>query len=130
MEKDETARIATETPHGPDSGPSCTTVAEGYGSCRDEALLLRTRAGEHAAFNALVERHQDCLYALALGSLGDAETAGDALCAAVVAAYRNLAAWSPDCRPCTWLWLHTLNEVLRRLDLAPGKYTLVSRPIE
>lgn len=54
-------------------------------------LLRRARAGEVAAFNVLVLRHQDAAYSLALRFLGSRQAAEDATQEAFERAYRNLA---------------------------------------
>lgn len=54
-------------------------------------LVRRARAGEVAAFNVLVLRHQDAAYSLALRFLGSRQAAEDATQEAFERAYRNLA---------------------------------------
>ncbi|MBM3141403.1 MAG: sigma-70 family RNA polymerase sigma factor [Chloroflexi bacterium] len=55
-----------------------------------EALVCRAQAGEIPAFNALVIRHQDAVYSLALRMLGGREAAEDATQEAFLRAYRRL----------------------------------------
>ncbi|MGE0228687.1 MAG: RNA polymerase sigma factor [Dehalococcoidia bacterium] len=54
------------------------------------ALVRRARAGEVAAFNALVVQHQDAAYSLALRFLGSQQAAEDATQEAFLRAYRGL----------------------------------------
>jgi RNA polymerase sigma-70 factor (ECF subfamily) len=58
---------------------------------RDLALVERARAGDLDAFNALVEAHQDHLYALVARLVPDRDQAADAVQEAFYNAYRNLA---------------------------------------
>ena len=119
---------ATSTQEGSGCVPAGRARAHGYAECSDQALVLLTRAGEHAAFDALIARHQDRLYALALRSLGSEDAAGEALCGAAVAAYRNVGSQGAYETPATWLWLHGFREVFLRLKPSPGRYTVVSWP--
>ncbi len=57
---------------------------------QDEALIGRAQAGELAAFNTLVIRHQDAVYGLALRFLSSREAAEDAAQEAFLRAYRSL----------------------------------------
>jgi RNA polymerase sigma-70 factor, ECF subfamily len=55
-----------------------------------DALVARAQAGELPAFNALVLRHQDALYSLALRMLGSRDAAEDATQEAFIRAYRRI----------------------------------------
>ncbi len=93
----------------------------------DEALVSRARAGEHAAYDALVARHRDGVYAMALDSLGDERAAGEALCECMVMAHRDLGAMTADCSPRAWLYLHGIRAVMKRLEAPPGRYSVEHR---
>jgi len=58
---------------------------------RDLWLVERARAGDLDAFNALVELHQDHLYALVARLVPDRDQAADAVQEAFLNAWRNLA---------------------------------------
>jgi RNA polymerase sigma factor (sigma-70 family) len=60
--------------------------------CVDEdgAALRAARAGDLAAFNRLVLRHQDAVYSLCVRLTGNAEDGADATQEAFLAAYRHL----------------------------------------
>jgi RNA polymerase sigma-70 factor (ECF subfamily) len=58
---------------------------------RDLALVERARSGDLDAFNALVEAHQDHLYALVARLVPDRDQAADAVQEAFYNAYRHLA---------------------------------------
>jgi RNA polymerase sigma factor (sigma-70 family) len=53
-------------------------------------LIARSQAGEVEAFNLLVERYQNRLYALSYRMLGDADSAADATQDAFLSAFRNI----------------------------------------
>jgi RNA polymerase sigma-70 factor, ECF subfamily len=57
---------------------------------RDLHLVERARDGDLDAFNALVELHQDHLYALVVRLVPDRDSAADAVQEAFFSAYRNL----------------------------------------
>jgi len=59
----------------------------------DVALVGQAVRGELAAFNQLVERHQDHLFALVYRLVPDRDQAADAVQEAFLSAYRNLASF-------------------------------------
>ena len=89
----------------------------------DVALVQRARAGELAAFNALVLRHQDAAYGLALRFLGDRQAAEDATQEAFLRAYRALGRFEGD-RFRAWLLAIVANaarDELRRRRRRPQR---------
>jgi hypothetical protein len=85
-----------------------------YGIFSDGALVQRARAGDDTAFDALVARYRDRLYALALGSLGDEGAAGDALSEIVLSAFKDIDSFRAGCAPGTWLYLHGFRSLFKR----------------
>lgn len=75
----------------------------------DERLLSRARDGDLAAFNVLVERYQDPLFALCVRLLGDRQAAEDATQEAFLSAYRALASFSGG-NVRSWLFRIAANE--------------------
>jgi RNA polymerase sigma-70 factor (ECF subfamily) len=69
----------------------------------DAALVAAARAGDRAAFAALVERHYDVLLATCRRVTGDAELAADAAQEAVIAALLGLDRLRSDDRFAAWL---------------------------
>jgi RNA polymerase sigma-70 factor (ECF subfamily) len=57
----------------------------------EESLVAAARAGDTAAFNRLVLRHQDAVYTLCYRLTGNAEDAADAAQEAFLSAFRHLA---------------------------------------
>jgi len=92
------------------------------GTPDDAALLAAHVAGDPGAFEVLVRRHQDRLWAVALRTVGDREDAADALQNALVAAYRSAAGFRGDAAVTTWLHRIVVNaclDVVRRRTARP-----------
>ncbi|MBA3488765.1 MAG: hypothetical protein H0T78_04330, partial [Longispora sp.] len=69
----------------------------------DAELIRAHAAGDPAAFNELVRRHQQRLWAVALRTLGDHEEAADALQDALLSAYRAAERFRGESAVTTWL---------------------------
>lgn len=80
----------------------------------DKVLLARHTAGDPNAFNELVKRHRDRLWAVALRTLGDREEAADALQDALVSAFRKADGFRGDAAVTTWLHRIVVNACLDR----------------
>lgn len=86
----------------------------------DLALVARCRAGETAAFEALVGRYQRVLFTVALRMLGNRDAASDAAQNAFVKAYRKLETFDPTRRFFSWIYRILVNECLNaRRDRPP-----------
>jgi RNA polymerase sigma-70 factor (ECF subfamily) len=90
----------------------------------DDELLARHVAGDPEAFNELVTRHRDRLWAVALRTLGHPEDAADALQDALLSAYRGAAGFRGGSAVTTWLHRIVVNACL---DLARRRAV---RPVE
>jgi RNA polymerase sigma-70 factor (ECF subfamily) len=92
----------------------------GRSGASDEQALRRFLAGDAAAFDELVRRHQDRVFRLALAHLGDREEARDASQEVFLRAFRGLRTWRFEARVGTWLFRLTLNvcRELRRRRLS------------
>ena len=73
------------------------------GARSDEALVRRAQRGDRSAFDELVRRHRDRVYAVALRLTRDREEAEDALQEAFISAYRALPGFDARSRFSTWL---------------------------
>ena len=69
----------------------------------DEALVRRAREGEEAALSALVNRHTDAVYRVALAITGDRDLAQDISQDAFLKAFRGLEGFRGDASFRTWL---------------------------
>ncbi len=84
----------------------CSVVSDGTTGCHptmpptdltlldDDALVTRARAGDHAAFGALVARHQRAALRVAAVICGSTEEANDIVQDGMVNAYRRLDTYS------------------------------------
>jgi len=69
----------------------------------DEELVRRARGGEEAALGALVRRHADAVYRVALAIAGDPDVAQDVSQDAFLKAFRALGGFRGDAAFRTWL---------------------------
>jgi RNA polymerase sigma-70 factor (ECF subfamily) len=76
----------------------------------DATLVARALAGAEDAFEALVERHQRRIYALALRVLRDHDQADDATQRTFVRAWERLRTFRAEASFATWLHHITMNE--------------------
>lgn len=86
-------------------------------------LLERLRAGDAAAFEALVRTHQHRVFAVALRMLGRRAEAEEVAQEVFLRAYRGIADFRGDSRLSTWLYAITSRLCLNRLassDHRPG----------
>jgi RNA polymerase sigma-70 factor (ECF subfamily) len=81
----------------------------------DAALVRRVVAGEAAAFEALMRRHNRRLYRLARATLRNDADAEDALQEAYLLAFRKLDRFRGESTLATWLSRLVLNECIGRL---------------
>jgi RNA polymerase sigma-70 factor (ECF subfamily) len=81
----------------------------------EDALVARARAGEHAAFEALVERHRDALFAQSLRLLNSTADAAEVTQEAFLTAYRGLDTLQAGARFAAWLHRIAANHALMRL---------------
>jgi RNA polymerase sigma-70 factor, ECF subfamily len=85
------------------------------GQPTDAELLAAHVAGDPRAFETLVRRHQDRLWAVALRTLRDREEAADALQDALVSAYRRGGTFRGESAVTTWLHRIVVNACLDRV---------------
>jgi RNA polymerase sigma-70 factor (ECF subfamily) len=81
----------------------------------DAMLLAQLRAGDEAAFGALVRRESGKLLAVARRILRSEEEAQDAVQDALLSAFQNLDRFEGNARLSTWLHRITVNAALMRL---------------
>ena len=84
----------------------------------DAELLAAHVAGDAEAFGVLFSRHRDRLWAVALRTTGDPETAADGLQDGLVAAFRRAGSYRGDAAVTTWLHRVIVNACLDRLRAA------------
>ncbi|GAC1320273.1 MAG: RNA polymerase sigma factor [Thermoleophilaceae bacterium] len=82
----------------------------------DADLVARARGGDRAAFEELVRRHADRLYAVVLRMVGDNHDAEEVTQEAFVRAWRAIGRFKGDSQFFTWLYRIGVNEARRRGD--------------
>jgi RNA polymerase sigma-70 factor, ECF subfamily len=80
----------------------------------DEELVSQARSGSVTAFDELVSRHQERVFALAYRMLGDAEDAADVQQETFLRAWTSLGRFRGDAAFTTWLHRITVNSCLSR----------------
>ena len=81
----------------------------------DRGLLAAHLEGDAYAFDTLVRRHRQRMWAVALRTLGDPEEAADAVQDACISAFRAAASFRGDSRVTTWLHRIVVNACLDRV---------------
>jgi len=81
---------------------------------QDRALLAAHVDGDPRAFDDLVRRHRQRMWAVALRTLGEPEEAADAVQDACISAYRAAGSYRGDARVTTWLHRIVVNACLDR----------------
>ena len=85
----------------------------------DADLVLRAQTGDRAAFEHLLRRHADRLYAVELRFLGDRQEAEDVTQEAFIRAWRGITRFKRDAQFFTWLYRIGVNEAHRRASRRP-----------
>jgi RNA polymerase sigma-70 factor, ECF subfamily len=93
------------------AGAHAPTLAE---PADDKALVARVLAGDGAAFELVMRRHNRRLYRIARSVLRDDAEAEDVLQEAYLSAFRAMSAWRGESSLATWLSRLVLNEALGR----------------
>jgi RNA polymerase sigma-70 factor (ECF subfamily) len=84
----------------------------GYRDLPDRELVARCQLGEADAFNELVGRHQDRVYAAVTRFCGNAEDAADVVQRAFINAYRKIAEFKGDAAFSTWIYRIAFNQAI------------------
>ncbi len=81
----------------------------------DRELTIRAQAGSIEAFETLVTRHQDHVYALSLRMLNSPEDAAEVAQETFLSAYRNIQGFRADAQFSSWVYRIAANHSLMRL---------------
>lgn len=81
----------------------------------DSALVAQAAAGETAAFEALVERHRNRVYGMALRMLNSEDDASEVVQETFISAYRNLQNFRGDAQFSSWVTRIAANHALMKL---------------
>jgi RNA polymerase sigma-70 factor (ECF subfamily) len=89
------------------------------GACDERRLVERSQAGDRLAFEELVRRQADRLYAVVLRFVGDADEAEEVTQEAFLRAWRSIDRFEFRSRFFTWLYRIGINEAKRRSERGP-----------
>ncbi|HEX3811702.1 MAG TPA: RNA polymerase sigma factor SigM [Mycobacteriales bacterium] len=106
-----------------------TPAATDLGELTDAQLLRAHADGDRYAFDVLVRRHRDRLWAVALRTMRDPEEAADALQDALISAFRAAGSFRAESAVTTWLHRIVVNACLDRIRRRKARPT-VSLPEE
>ncbi len=99
----------------------------------EDVLVERAQQGERAAFEELVRRYADRLFAVVLRFVADADEAEEITQEAFLRAWRSIGRFEGRSQFFTWLYRIGINEAKRRAERRPPPGTLSSiedAPIE
>ncbi len=86
---------------------------------REAGLVRSARGGDQDAFEELVRRHADRLYAVVLRFVADADEAEEVTQEAFLRAWRSIGRFEGKSRFFTWLYRIGINEAKRRAERRP-----------
>jgi RNA polymerase sigma-70 factor (ECF subfamily) len=99
----------------------------------DEQLLDQFIAGRRACFDALVRRHEDRIFALALRMMGDRSEALDASQEIFLTLWRRASSFRGDSSFSTWLYrigINTCHDLLRKRKRVPQPQEELPEPVD
>jgi RNA polymerase sigma-70 factor, ECF subfamily len=108
-------------------------VSAPVGTCDERELVERSQAGDRLAFEELVRRHADRLYAVVLRFVPNADEAEEVTQEAFLRAWRSIDKFERRSRFFTWLYRIGINEAKRRSEhgrAAGAVGSIEDRPIE
>jgi RNA polymerase sigma-70 factor (ECF subfamily) len=94
-------------------------VSAPVGTCDERQLIERSQAGDRLAFEELVRRHADRLYAVVLRFVADPDEAQEVAQEAFLRAWRSIDRFELRSRFFTWLYRIGINEAKRRAERRP-----------
>ncbi|HTM58391.1 MAG TPA: sigma factor [Candidatus Udaeobacter sp.] len=110
LDEPRAARRETEAAERLDQDVRSGAISIGYQTREDSDLMRLAQANDTAAFDELVSRYRDRVYALAAAAFSDPERIGDVVCEAFLYAYRNIAR-ARTTRPDAWFYISALRAV-------------------
>ena len=106
---------------------NATASGEAGNGASDEALVRAARAGDRAAFDTLVERHQRLVYGVCYRLLGNRDDAADAAQDTFLRAFRGLQGFRERSSFTTWLYRVAVNASLNRSGARPSRQDPIER---
>lgn len=101
---------------GPDQPPNALALRM---TDEDAALVERAQAGDRAAFEELVRRHANGLYAVVARLVDDRREAEEVTQEAFLRAWRGIGGFKGEAQFFTWLYRIGVNEARRRTSRRP-----------
>ncbi|MCA1676084.1 MAG: sigma-70 family RNA polymerase sigma factor [Actinobacteria bacterium] len=95
-------------------------------SAEERRLVERAQGGDRSAFEELVRRHADRLYAVVLRFVADPEEAEEVTQEAFIRAWRSIGRFEGRSQFFTWLYRIGINEAKRRAERRPAAGTVTS----
>jgi RNA polymerase sigma-70 factor, ECF subfamily len=86
-----------------------------YAALPEAQVVAAARAGDHQAFRAIMQRHNQRLFRVARGLMRDDSEAEDVLQEAYVRAFAHIASFRGEAAIATWLTRIVINEAKSRL---------------
>ncbi len=100
------------------------TPSRSFEDLTDVELLRAHADGDRYAFDTLVTRHRDRLWAVALRTMRDPDEAADALQDALISAFRAAGSFRAECAVTTWLHRIVVNACLDRIRRRKARPTV------
>ncbi len=94
------------------AGDPASAEWPGFGS--EQRLLERLRAGDDAAYEALLERFQNPVYQLVRRLIDDPNEAGDVVQDVFLKVFRSVSGFRGECSMKTWIYRIAVNEAHNR----------------
>jgi RNA polymerase sigma-70 factor, ECF subfamily len=94
----------------------------------DAALVARAQAGDREAFEQLVRRHAEHLYAVVVRLVPDRRDAEEVTQEAFMRAWRGIGRFKGDARFFTWLYRIAINEARRHAQRRPPPAASIDEP--
>jgi RNA polymerase sigma-70 factor, ECF subfamily len=108
-----------------------THPAPSVGAFDESALVARARAGDQAAFAALVEHYQRKIYRIGKNVTQNNEDAEDVLQETFLKAYEHLSGFQGNSKFYTWIVRIAVNEALMKLRKRKGdRFVSLDEPVE
>ena len=108
------------------SRPSDLAMSDSLPKAEEQALVLRSKAGDRSAYEVLVRHNADRLYAVVLRFSASQADAEEATQEAFLRAWRSIDRFRGDARFFTWLYRIGVNEAKRILERRPPPGVVVS----
>src|SRR5436190_5147670 len=86
-----------------------------YAGLSESQIVAAARSGDHEAFRAIMQRHNQHLFRVARGLMGDDAEAEDVLQEAYVRAFEHFSGFRGEAAVATWLTRIVINEANGRL---------------